>query len=118
MKTLKDTLLISLCLILAFGLIGLIIAAAVTDKPHYNNPIGADLTNGWYYALTTKVVAIDQEADIVTCEDCNGNLWQFSGVEDWEVGDCASLLMESHGTKKIEDDTIEDVRFSAWELTR
>lgn len=71
-----------------------------------------------YYALATKVVAIDQEADIVTCEDCNGNLWEFYGVEDWEVGDCASLLMESHGTKKIEDDTIEDVRFSAWELTR
>ena len=118
MKTLKDALLISLCLILAFGLIGLIIAAAVTDKPRYNDPIGADLTNGWYYALTTKVVEIDRDADFVTCEDCNGNLWKFRGVEDWEVGDCASLLMESHGTEKIEDDTIEDVRFSAWELTR
>ena len=114
----KNAIWVIITMLLVCALIGLIIAAAVTDKHHYNNPIGADLTNGWYYALTTKVVAIDQEADIVTCEDYNGNLWKFRGVEDWEVGDCASLLMESHGTKKIEDDTIEDVRFSAWELTR
>lgn len=115
----KNAIWVIITVLLVCALIGLIIGAAVAgSKPHYNNPIGTDLTNGWYYALTTKVVAIDKEADIVTCEDCNGNLWEFYGVEDWEVGDCASLLMESHGTKKIEDDTIEDVRFSAWELTR
>lgn len=112
----KDFITALLIIVLVFALIAL----SIFIVTHGQRPkdIGENLTNGWYYALTTKVVATDKEADIVTCEDCNGNLWEFYGVEDWEVGDCASLLMESHGTKKIEDDTIEDVRFSAWELTR
>lgn len=112
----KDFITALLIIVLVFALIAL----SIFIVTHGQRPkdIGADLTNGWYYALTTKVVAIDKEADIVTCEDCNGNLWEFYGVEDWEVGDCASLLMESHGTKKIEDDTIRDARFGAWELTR
>ena len=100
-------------LVLAVVLIGVMLLCG-----YGTTKVEEPVAEGNYYALTTKVVAIDQEADIVTCEDCNGNLWKFYGVEDWEVGDCASLLMESHGTKKIEDDTIEDVRFSAWELTR
>lgn len=112
----KDFITALLIIVLVFALIALCIFIVTHgQKP---KDIGENLTNGWYYALTTKVVAIDQEADIVTCEDCNGNLWEFYGVEDWEVGDCASLLMESHGTAKIEDDTIRDARFSAWELTR
>ena len=112
----KDFITALLIIVLVFALIAL----SIFIVTHGQRPkdIGENLTNGWYYALTTKVVAIDKEADIVTCEDCNGNLWEFYGVEDWEVGDCASLLMESHGTKKIEDDTIRDARFSAWELTR
>ena len=115
----KNAMLIIIILLLVCVFIGLIIGAAVVgSKPHYNNPIGADLTNGWYYALTTQVVEIDIENDTVTCEDCSGNLWQFRGAEDWQEGDCASLLIESHGTAKIEDDTIRDARFSAWELTR
>lgn len=112
----SDIILSIICFVLLLALVTLFFFLVVHgQKP---KDIGADLTNGWYYALTTKVVATDQEADIVTCEDCNGNLWQFRGVEDWEVGDCASLLMESHGTAQIEDDTIRDARFSAWELTR
>ncbi len=56
------------------------------------------------------------EADTVTCEDYNGNLWVFNGAEDWEVGDCASLLMDSKGTKKIRDDVVEGAKYSAWAL--
>ncbi len=112
----KDFITALLIIVLVFALIAL----SIFIVTHGQRPkdIGENLTNGWYYALTTCVVKIDRDNDIVTCEDYNGNLWEFYGVEDWEVGDCASLLMESHGTKKIEDDTIEDVRFSAWELTR
>lgn len=70
------------------------------------------------YALTTCVVEVDRDNDIVTCEDYNGNLWEFYGAEDWEIGDCVSLLMNSKGTEKIQDDTIENAKFSAWTLTR
>ncbi len=75
-------------------------------------------TNCERYALTTYVVEVDRDNDIVTCEDYNGNLWEFYGCEDWEVGDCASLLMNDQGTPSIYDDAIEDTHYSAWILTR
>lgn len=68
------------------------------------------------YPLTTKVLKVDYENDIVVCIDCNGNFWEFEGTEDWMEGDCATLLMNDCGTEKIFDDVIEDVRYSAWEL--
>ena len=108
----KDFIVLTIALLLVVLMFALI---ALGQKP---KDIGENLTNGWYYALTACVVEIDRDNDIVTCEDYDGNLWEFYGVEDWEVGDCASLLMESHGTAKINDDTIRDARFSAWELTR
>ena len=79
----------------------------------------ADAHNeGNYYALTTCVVEVDRDNDIVTCEDSNGNLWEFYGCEDWQEGDCASLLMNDQGTASVYDDAIEDTRYSAWTLTR
>lgn len=113
MKEVGIAILIVVVMMVFFGGIALLIV-------YGNQPdnIGTSLTNGWYYALTAKVVETDEENDIVTCEDFNGNLWQFYGVEDWEVGDCASLLMNSKGTEKIFDDEIMGARFSAWTLTR
>ena len=70
------------------------------------------------YALTTKVVKIDRENDLVTFEDCNGFLWQILGVEDWEVEDGASLLMDSNGTEEIFDDVIINARFNNWTITK
>lgn len=70
-----------------------------------------------FYALTTQVVEIDRDAGIVTVEDANGNLWEFEGVEDWEVGDCASMIMSDNGTDTIFDDEILDIRYSNWTLT-
>lgn len=65
-----------------------------------------------YYVLTTVVVELDTENDVVICEDFNGNLWEFEGCEDWVIGDIASLLMNDKGTEKIYDDTIIDTRYS------
>ena len=66
------------------------------------------------YALTTKVVALDEENDLVTCKDFNGNLWKFYGCEDWAIDDIASLLMSDEGTEKIYDDTILSTRYNGY----
>lgn len=71
-----------------------------------------------YYALTTLVVKVDRENDTVTCLDSVGNTWQFYGTEDWQEGDCASLLMWDNGTESITDDEIHSARYNAWGLTR
>lgn len=73
---------------------------------------------GNYYALTTLVVEVDRENDTVTCVDSVGNAWQFYGAEDWQEGDCASLLMWNNGTENVTDDEIHSARYSAWELTQ
>lgn len=66
------------------------------------------------YALTTKVVELDEENDVVICKDFNGNLWEFYGCEDWAIGDIASLLMSDEGTEKIYDDTILSTRYNGY----
>lgn len=79
----------------------------------------ADVTmhNAEYYSLTACVVEIDREGDTVTVEDSTGNRWQFYGVEDWQIGDCASLLMWDNGTDLIFDDEVHSARYNAWTLT-
>lgn len=73
---------------------------------------------GNYYALTAIIVEVDIDNDLVTVEDSTGNRWQFYGVEDWEVNDCASLLMWDNGTEYVTDDEIHSARYNAWGLTQ
>lgn len=67
----------------------------------------ADEQKAETYPLTVRVSTIDREADVVKCVDGAGNVWEFYGVEDWQVGDFASLLMDNNGTTEtIYDDVI------------
>lgn len=76
--------------------------------------LGVFTTCGWIdwkdhevYPLTVQVVELDRNADVVMCVDGAGNGWEFYGVEDWQVGDFASLLMDNNGTTEtIYDDVI------------
>lgn len=70
-----------------------------------------------FYALATIVCEVDRENDIVTCEDSNGNLWEFYGAEDWQEGDNANLLMDTCGTPSIYDDAIRGATYARWALT-
>lgn len=71
-----------------------------------------------YYALATVVTATDSTEDAVICEDSNGNVWAFYGVEDWQAGDNANLLMHDNGTKSIYDDVICGATYANWVLTK
>ena len=89
---------------------------AVLNNEEIQQTITEQVNN--YYALTAQVVKIDRTQDIVTVEDSVGNLWEFYGVEDWEIGDCASMIMNDMGTDRIYDDEIVNVRYAAWTLTK
>ena len=75
-----------------------------------------DHSKAGIYALTVKVVSIDTQGDTVTTMDSAGNLWAFSGAEDWQVNDCASLVMYDAGTQSIYDDEVISARYNAWIL--
>lgn len=62
------------------------------------------------YPETGKVVEICD--DVVTVETSTGNLFEFYGSEDWFVGDCVSMIMDSCGTESITDDIILTVKYS------
>lgn len=66
------------------------------------------------YALTTQVVQVDYENDVVVCQDFNGDLWTFEGCEDWLYGDIASMVMNDKGTPIKYDDEIVSVRYGGW----
>lgn len=68
------------------------------------------------YPLTTRVYAVDPDADIVIVETFNGMLYSFDGVEDWMEGDCCAVIMNDNGTSEVFDDKIVSVRYCGWEL--
>lgn len=75
--------------------------------------ITAAIMTGAIYPETAMVTKLNRKKDIVTVETATGNRFEFYGCEDWERGDLCSMLMYSKGTKKVRDDVILDVRYSA-----
>ena len=63
------------------------------------------------YAKVAIVTEIDRKNDLVTVRDGVGYEWQFYGVEDWMIGDYASMVMYDNKTKSIFDDSIIDVKY-------
>ena len=68
------------------------------------------------YPKTGAVTSIWKDDDMVTVMDCNGYLWDFYGIEDWQVGDTCSMIMDSNGTANIYDDTIVMVHYSSFTI--
>lgn len=69
-----------------------------------------------YYALTTIVQTVDVENDTVVIKDSKGNTWNFSGIENWEVNDVCSCLMDNKGTSSIYDDSIVSTSYGGFLL--
>lgn len=67
------------------------------------------------YPATGLVVNLDATKDIVTVLTGNDMLWDFCGVEDYELGDMVSLLMDDNGTPDdITDDLIVKAQYSGF----
>lgn len=63
------------------------------------------------YPLSTKVTSLDYERDIVTVSSSTGYSWEFTGCEDWCIGDTCACIMDSLGTDNISDDVVLDVKY-------
>lgn len=92
------------------GLIALIIGCVIwfsTLKPIASSNV---------YPMTCKVVEVNTTDDVVIAIDATGNEWEWNGVDDWQFGDCVSMIMNDNGTNEIYDDIIISIRYSAWGL--
>lgn len=88
--------------------IGIVIMIGTACEATQNEPTET------LYPMTTIVVDLDHENDVVTCKDFNGYLWQFEGCEDWQEGDICSMIMNDNGTPKIFDDEIVSVKYDGY----
>ena len=74
----------------------------------------SNFTFGRTYAMSTIVVNVDYENDIVTLEDFNGFQWQFEGCEDWQVNNVCACVMNDNHTPSIFDDVIINTNYCGW----
>lgn len=91
---------IGLILIIVTGLIGIIGNACQPPQTKANSQ----------YAKSGIVTRVDRKTDTVTFADRSGNEWQFTGAEDWMVGDHLAAVMDDCGTETIFDDRVVSVR--------
>ena len=91
----------------------MVLVMMLTGCQSVETPIVEEVEHN-YYAQTTVVVELDRENDEVICVDFNGEEWVFIGIEDWMVGDYASMVMDDMGTELIFDDEIVSVRYDGW----
>lgn len=89
----------------------LLFATAIIIDVTFADTISPNTTEE-IYPRTMVVSEIDAESDIVTLTDSTGHMWEFYGVEDWEVGDICSCIMDTNGTENITDDIIVDARYN------
>ena len=66
------------------------------------------------YPLSGIVTKIDQQKNCVIVTDATGNKWEFNGVEDWQEGDIAAMIMDDNNTEEIYDDKIIDIHYIGW----
>ena len=67
----------------------------INSKMHYEN----------LYPKTAIVVDMDEKTDTITVFDGYYD-WKFTGIEDWQMYDTVSMIMDNNGTKSVKDDKI------------
>ena len=99
-------------IIFIFGLVLIIIFGTIiaTQEVTITTP-----TEPTLYARSGRVIEVNYADALVTFEDSNGNLWSFSGVEDWAVNDWVACVMDTQGTPTIYDDIIISSTYEAWD---
>lgn len=88
-----------------------LIVVSYLSRNRSESPVG-----GGVYPLVAVVREVDRAEDTVLFEDSTGHRWRIRGAEDWQVGDCAGLLMNDNGTSSVRDDTVIAARYSAWSV--
>lgn len=95
------------------GLVGILVTVAFSSM-FATGYLVKTIHRKHYYPQTMYVYQVDTIHDVITFIDGNHELWQLEGVGDWDVGDCASLIMFDHYTPEIKDDEIVVARYNGF----
>lgn len=69
---------------------------------------------GRLYPRAFVITEFDYENDLVIVEDAVGYIWDFEGIEDWEIGDMVVAIMSDNGTDIITDDYFYEIEWSGY----
>lgn len=69
------------------------------------------------YPTTAKIVEFDDKSNAVICESATEIQYKFYGIEDYEIGDCVSMIVSDNGTENTNDDIVLVSRYSSWSLS-
>lgn len=68
-----------------------------------------------FYPRCAVVTEINESDDLVTCKDFAGVIWQFYGIEDFDIGDLVGMILWDCGTPdSIFDDEIIDAVYGGY----
>ena len=76
--------------------------------------VGTEKILSHVYPLSGIVTKVNQQKDYIIVTDATGNEWEFNGIEDWQEGDIAAMIMDDNGTEEIYDDKIIDIHYIGW----
>lgn len=66
------------------------------------------------HSRVAMVTEINEEENLITVTCANGNMFQFTDIEDWMCGDLCSMIMYDKGTEIVEDDIIISSRYGGY----
>jgi hypothetical protein len=68
------------------------------------------------YPRAMFVTSLDKTNDKVICEDATEMVWSFYGIDDWEIGDMVTCIMDSKGTDSMLDDEMTEIHYGGYTL--
>ena len=107
------------CLGKATALVAAVVLFTIIFGGVFYGALAEEDTVEGYYPLTAVVVDLDYNEDVLILEDGAELVWEFEGIEDFEIGDIVSLLMWDNNTPdSIYDDVILLVYYSGFSIDR
>lgn len=91
--------------------ISVVVVTVFISMIFFSMPARAEETE--LYPRAAIITELDLNEDLVTCVDAAGCIWQFYGVEDFDIGDIVALILWNAGTpESIFDDEIIDAVYA------
>ena len=111
MNNIKSTILSIITLIIVLVIVNYAYINVTNGATNYNensnNISDTKLVNtDNLYILKTTIMEINHKSDIVTVISDNGNMYQFYGIEDWQINDKCLLIMDGKEVNNPKDDVI------------
>ena len=111
MNNIKSTILSIITLVIVLVIVNYAYVNITNGATNYNensnNISDTKLVNtDNLYILKTTIMEINNKSDIVTVITDNGNMYQFYGIEDWQINDKCLLIMDGKEVNNPKDDVI------------